>query len=402
MINILFFLKPLFDMLWQFKVLDLILILLLLAFLLPRILYVKLSITYLLLITFSLFIFRSFLAQPDSSTVLVFVKILSAFLMFFAAQFNKNIDKTINLIEKSYIIPIVYVLTLFVLGKGFVYWGNALTFVGPYFYKTDLAIAIVLSVIFFRSVLYKKTNRLLKFCAFLYIFAIVPYLILEANSRMFLIILGIFYIIIITEYAKNQPKKISKGFIRILVFASVLSLVAGYSVYDKYLKPDNALEIDLSVSNIFSLSNTQGRSGIWTAEFEHFSQGHPFYLLFGYNINKDIEFNTYSANGFDAHNTYIKILVNFGIFGLLTYFIILFLIYRKILSMSKLSVNINKHHLTTIQMIFVFFIISGFSQSNIAYTQSSWYAFYFMGLIYNSDLINLKNKINKLTIKGAT
>ncbi|PKG23714.1 O-antigen ligase family protein [Niallia nealsonii] len=404
MINFLFFLKPIFDMLWQYKVLDLLLICLLFLFLLQRMHNIKLNITSFIMLTFSLFILRSFFAKVDYSTLSILLKIGSALLIFFAAQFNKTPNKTTKLIESSYIIPVITIILLALFGKGYVLWGNALTFVGPYFYKTDLAIAIVLSIIFFRNTLFHAQSKILKFLVGIYIFGLAPFLILEANSRMFLIILGIFYIMIIIELTKYTRRKLNKSLTRILIGLSVVGLISGYSIYDNYFKPDDALEIKLSTQDIFSLSNTQGRSGIWEAEITHFKEAeHPFFVLFGFYIDKDVEFNTYSANGFDAHNSYLKVLINFGVFGLCTYLLFLVLIYIRLSKLIKENVSDKEkyNHLMTIQMVFIFFLISGLTQSNLVYTQSSWYAFYFMGLLFNPYLFNLKNKVNTITTKSA-
>ncbi|GAB1766400.1 O-antigen ligase family protein [Priestia megaterium] len=394
--DLLFLVKPVIDMLWKYKIFDIFLLLLLLVYIVPRFFYIKISVTSVLLITFMLFLFRSYIVKIDMQTTLVFLKILSAILMFFAAQFNRDIEKTLKYISLSYIVPIICYIIFAVTHKGFIYWGAVKTFVGPYYYKTDLAIAVIISIIFIRRYLFFSKIKYVMWFTRIYIFLLAPIFILLANSRMMTIIYGIFFVVLIVESYQYKVMKVNSIQGRLetkvkrnaLVVLSLIIVTLGYTVYDTQFKSENALAISINEGQIFSLENTQGRSGIWETTIGNFLDGNPFSLLLGYYINKEFELNTYS--GQDAHNTYLKLLVTTGFIGGSLYIFFNGFILRRIKFLYKKigSSSMNYFTLNTILMITLFFIISGFTQSNIIYTQSSWYAFYFMGLLYNPNLFN--------------
>lgn len=401
MIDILFIIKPIIDMLWKYQIFDILLLGLLALYLLPRIFHAKLSIASIFLVIFSIVLFKSFLVKVDSLTASIFLKIISTVLIFFAAQFNKNIDKTLNYLSISYVIPVFFYLFFLITGKGYIYWGSVKTFVGPYYYKTDLAIAVILSVIFLRKVLFFSNNKLLLFLTRLYIFVLAPIFILLANSRAMTVIYGIFFIILFIESAQYKPRKQYNkrrklGYKlkrNILIFTSIIIVAGGYIIYTKEFQSSNSLSISLNKDKIFSLENTQGRSGIWTTITENFYKSDFQNIMFGHYINKEYELNTYSHQ--DAHNTYLKILVTTGFFGLTFYILFNLFIFRRIRFLYKRSSDSESSRfiINSILMVTTFFILSGLTQSNIIYTQSSWYAFYFMGLLYNSTILREKESI---------
>ncbi|XEC97051.1 hypothetical protein AB6A23_11200 [Paenibacillus tarimensis] len=413
MMNLILFMKPIVDMLWQYKILLLALIGGVVLYMLPQYCKVRISFTNSLLVFFSIMLTISFFNKIDENTSSTYLKVISAFMLFFAAQLNQDINKTLKVIAASYIIPSVYSLLLYLTDNGYVFWGGIRTFVGPYYYKTDLAIAVILSVIFFRKALYSSKSGFLKIIAGMYILVIAPMLILTANSRMMTIIYGVIIIYIIVERLALSAKRLTNliKFSKVkkiaVVLLSCIVLVGGYFVYDSLTQ--NALKINLSSDEFFSQSNTQGRSGIWSTIIDNFLAGDTRSIMFGYYIGKDFEFNTYMGN--DAHNSFLKLLVATGFYGLSLYVLFLLLIIYKIRAISKLTDldNTQRFAVNTIIMVLLFFLISGMTQSNIIFTQSSWYAFYFMGLLYSPNLVqlsktqsiqvgyNLASPINQLT-----
>lgn len=397
LINILFLSKPIFDMFYKYPILDAVLVLFLIYYLITNSKKVKLTKANILLLLLFFLLTRSLLMQFNLGTFTTYIKIASALMMFIAAQLNEYPHKTLRIIALSYLIPLSVNSLLGLTGNGYIYWGDILTFSGTYYYKTDLAIAIVLGVIFFRYYLFNSDSRNLKKIAFLFIFLIAPYLIIKANSRMFIIVYGITLIFICGEYLKNkrfnnltksQKKyKFSLG-VRTLIVASVVVLVSSILlVYNNTTASQNALNIDFE--NIFSEKNTQGRSEIWPAAIKGFSESPFLNKLFGSYLNADYDIiSKFYNDAKDAHNNLIKITLNFGIIGLMLFIVFMF----RVIYLLNASYKRHKNEtdiifiLNTILLLFIFFNLPGMTQSNIIYTQSSWYAFYFFGLLSNPTL----------------
>lgn len=387
MINFLFLIKPIIDILWEYQFLDLLLLLIIIIYFIPRFYKLKFGYESIFLSIFSLLLMRSYTADINYSSTIVLIKVFSAILIFYIAKFNSDIDQTFNYMKISYLVPIFVIIMYIVSGTGYQYWGNVLTFSGPYYYKTDLAIAVVFSVIFFRGTLFFTVSRLVKILVSAYIFLLAPYIIFLTNSRMLLIVYGIIILILIYEQFGYKKIKIPKVVTLFLVSISLLTLMLIFQDYNSLNENSNKL----SISFDFTEANTQGRSGIWESVISNFYSGSGYNILFGYYINSDIDFNTFLNN--DAHNVYLKLLVNTGFVGLSFY--LMFISYNLFIINKNLkkykSNKFVRYRLMTILLIFLTFIICGFTQSNIIFTQSSWYAFYLTGLLYNKNIISSIN-----------
>jgi hypothetical protein len=382
LINLLFYLKPWADMFYQYAFLDLILALILLVYLFPNLFQIKMTLSNLFLFALLALLIRAYLLQVDTQTSIDFFKIASAILIYFAAQFNKDIVRTIKIIGISYIVPMIYSIVLLLTNNGYQLWGNVLTFVGPYYYKTDLALAVILSLVFFRRSLFRAESKIIKIAGFGFIFLLAPYMIIEANSRLFLIIYGIILIYILLERTKNNKSKINITKPVLFLFGFILLSVAVISYYF-YSLNGSGIQISFDPDNFFSESNTQGRSVIWNNILMGFFDGHIFNQVFGYYFGADFDFSQLLQK--DSHNTFLKIAILTGYVGLLC--ICAFLI-RKIYFLFFKSRKYNwseeeRINLNTIKLLLLIFLFGAMTQSNIMFTQTTWYVFYFLGLLNN-------------------
>lgn len=392
MIDLFLLVKPFADILWKFKVFNLLLILgvgLIFILNFPKI---KFTLTSGLLLIVYLLFAKSFLLDINQESTGVFLKLTSAFLLFYLAQFNKNPQKTLKILAFSFLLPAILTLIMAVTGNGYVYWGSSLTFSGPYFYKTDMAISIVLSSIFFRYFLYYSNSQLVKLMTIFYLFIVAPWLIYIANSRMLMLVYLFVFVFLLLELLSLNQVKISRG-IKTAALIILLSFAAiALNLYNSMASAEGYLSISFDSDTIWSQENTQGRQGIWESILSHFFDGSASEILFGMQLNADTGLNTYLKN--DAHNTFLKVLVTTGISGLLSYLIFLTHIAVKSFKFSRaVGNNLNGMFLSnTIIFVLAFFILSGITQSNIIYTQSSWYAFYFMGLLFNPIVKSMQPK----------
>jgi hypothetical protein len=353
---------------------------------------IKLIKVNLALLLLSFLMFRSLLAQMDELTFAIFLKVISAILLFFMAQFAARVSQTINLIALSYIVPALYVIFLAAIGQGYQYWGAVHTFVGPYYYKTDLAIMVILSIIFFRRFLFFGSSVFIKRIAAVYILLIAPKLILMANSRMTLIVYAVILIGLVVEFFRYHDVKFSSFKRNLIIFYSLIVFFGGYLFYvNRYISED-ALVIDMNSEQIFSASNTQGRSEIWGSITDRFFEGKLLNILFGYSMMKDHEFDVVLHA--DSHNAWLKVMISCGLAGLFLYMLMLGLVVHKLrLLLRQYRDRRNDYFvLMTIALLLSFYLLSGISQSNLIFTQSSWYAFYFMGLLFNKRLFPLPDQ----------
>lgn len=390
MINVLFFLKAFFDMLWEYKALLVVLFLLLSVYVMPRVFFLKINFVNALLVLLSILFLRSFIVDINMDSAIDFMKIFSAFLCFFAAQWNNKPSKTVDIISFSFIFPVIYILFLLVTGQGYQYWGFAKTFIGPYFFKTDLALVIMITLVFFRKYLFFSHRKSFRVLTFIYILIVAPLIIYLTNARITLIVYAVYLALLFMEYYRYKFKvpmaKIIKILGVIIIFVSVIAINTYYSE-----KNDNASYLTLSFNpaDAFSKENTQGRSIIWELILDKYSEGHLFYKTFGYSIEKDVEFNTYLHN--HSHNNFLKVLISTGFIGFLAYSLFWILIFLKLYKLFKGKFTQDEYYyLYTILMLVVIFNIMGMTNTNLIYTQSTWYTFYLMGLLFNKNLLNSK------------
>lgn len=373
---------------------DMALLLMLVGYALVKFPMFKIGATTFLVLLLSILFFRSFLLDPSQFTD--FSKVISAFLIFRLAFFNKDPQKTLKVIAFSYIIPVLVSLALAITGQGYIFWGDVETFVGPYYYKTDLAIMVVLASIFFRYFLFYSERKTFRRLSWLFIFAVSPFFIYLSNSRMLLVVYLFVFIFTALESLNYKKIRISRGIKSLFLLVATVIGFVGFNLFNA----TSSLGISLEIGNVFSAANTQGRNGIWESTLNNFYDGSIKDILFGYYLNADFDLNTYLRN--DVHNTYLKVLVNTGIVGFIAYVLFCLRILGLNIKLWLKSGNDKneKFLLNSILLVFVFYLLCGMTQSNIMFTQSSWYAFYFAGLLFN-PLITLRSNNQYIEDEGV-
>jgi len=341
--------------------------------------------------------------QFNIDTFGLYLKLISTILIFFAAHTVTNYEKLLKILAISYILPLIINVGLGLSGNGYTYWGNVYTFVGTYYYKTDLAIAAFLGAVFLRKYIVFSKNKTQLLVSIALIFGVTPYLIIMSNSRMFLILYAFLAIVIISEYFKlnsfkteNRKRryKLSKGVVLLITIVAILTVSSSYLFYNNASASSGVLTISFEPDEIFSEQNTQGRSVIWDSAISAISNSSPTQLMFGHYLNSDFDLIRDNRQARDAHNNFLKLTLNIGIIGCTIFLLFTFTIIR-LMRMAKKQVKIKPELnflVNTILLLFCFFYIAGMTQSNIVYTQSSWYAFFFFGLLSNKYIFSAPNK----------
>ena len=138
--ELVFFLKPMVDMMYKLQILDYLLVFICLICLLKKCKMILNRMDIAILILMGLFAF-SFLRNTNGLSQ--FFKIESGFLLYFIGRnYYCHVNKYIHIIRIGFIPVMLVTMITFVTGSGFQMWGNINTFSGLYFFKTDLAVAM--------------------------------------------------------------------------------------------------------------------------------------------------------------------------------------------------------------------------------------------------------------------
>ncbi|WP_179997131.1 O-antigen ligase family protein [Acinetobacter sp. YH16050] len=255
------------------------------------------------------------------------------------------------------------------------YLGNVKTFIAGYYFKTDIALAILIFMIFIFS--YEERKNI-KF----FIFLISLYLIFITNSRISLPIA--FFLLILSFFDINKLyKNISQTFILLILMSAVPILVFTYVDFSKFGL------IGFDFSDPFSDSSTQGRNHIWEAIINFYNNQDFFNKIFGAGLASDIlASKNYSyVNDFDAkraHNSYLWMLVCIGWLGLFIFFGFLWSVFNEI--KRKMIININSDYFYIFTSLTIVFLFMSLSVELIVKTQILYLLFLYAGLCCNRKI----------------
>lgn len=364
-ICIFWFLKFIFDLFYQFKILSLIIsgiaiLLLIVSLSKQSIKFNKLDlIVILMILLWSISFFKS------PSYYIDYFKIISAFVLYFLGRlYSTEEEKIENTITKTLLLVLIVNLIICLIGRGSIVWGSAITLRGLYYFKTDFSCMLSFFLIFWlMNCPYSKRVKI-----FFAIIAII--LIILANSRIYYLITGIILLII---YMYKKEKKIFTLKNIIIVLATSILLIFGISMLSKlsFFSDRNLISLNFhSFEDIFNASNTQGRNEIWEKLLTNFNNQSITTKILG----AELSFNdNYGYRSFSEHSTYIKTLINTGYLGVLLFVIFIIKVFKSLLKLKN-----KKLEFITILLLMVF-LISGFSSPTILYINCSWLPMFYIG-----------------------
>ncbi len=360
-------LKILADMFWQFPVLDMLLLgfaLVILGLHLPqsRVSYGLPDAASVLLLTLLTF---SFSKSVDGAVV--FFKMASAIILYFL---GRESSESFNEAVKGALIASIVVLVLnaatFVSGAGFQTWGDANTFSGLYYFKTDLASAMSLVLI---TGLYYINQPVIKI---IYII-ICSLLIVASNARAYYIILLLTGGLYIT-YRLNiriTVKLAIYGLVGILGALYLLNWIFSTGIFQDmgYV----GIQFD-SLSDLFDAANTQGRNAIWDDLFSRISSGGLGAQLLGFDLTGDIV--VVNGSEYGAHSLYVGLLYNTGVIGLACFMYLLLYTFNSIRKLSRIDSTKAYYVITLLMQV----LISGVSVHVLQFTGNVWIPMLFFGM----------------------
>lgn len=241
----------------------------------------------------------------------------------------------------------------------------------------------LLPITFFLAFFYKENlrNKYLFFC-------ILSLILLFAFGSRFTFLLGIFGGIVLLYKSKNRFIKI------IIIFIFIILPFIIFNLKNILLKIIELLKITelptVSIERLlYSLNNfasgqsvSAGRSVIYKQVIEVIKENFLFGSgIFGY-IGK-IDYRN-SDGTFYPHNIILEILLQFGIIGIIVFFIVIFFVIRKIFIQKK-----KNYKLDNIYFIFLLLSLKLFLSSS--YLQDKWFWFTLLIPFNKSYYYKIKN-----------
>jgi hypothetical protein len=336
------------------------------------------------ILAFMLCVFISFIIDANSDSMAVLFKIICSCFCFFIGRHCKNFS--IKNFWLYYIPVLSFVVFSYLKGTGYEYWGNVHTFVGGYFYKTDLALAISVFLVFMLvSDMSVRTKVLSIF--------ILSYFVFLSNSRAYYVI---YFFLALAWPVHSYLIKNKVSFLKVgIIFFSISFLaITLYSIISTTLLSSSSLLL-FDTDDLAGEKNLQGRNYIWENLIDIYYNYPLHNKLFGGGLVADVKAAARMEvlDTMNAHNSFLFLLVCCGFFG----FLIFVLFLKNVISRNyrvlknRLYRNNEKYHFVSLCMIFIF-LFSGFSNSTIIYQQQTWFFMFFSGLLYNVNYFNLQSK----------
>lgn len=377
--KMLFFFKPIVDMLYQYQFLDILLMLICICcFFSPNYKINYKKIDYVVLILSFLF-FLSFIRNINGWSQ--FLKIESSFLLFFLGRFYRmGTHKLIRCLQKGFIPVIIVSVIAYITGLGFEYWGNYNTFRGFYFFKTDLALAMTQCFIVFSFI--QSKSIILKLIPLICLFFVVI-----SNARIYYLILLIVLLLSILYYYEIKTNRIIVKlntkfflFVFVLVIFIILLMIHLNGILD-----NSFLLLDMS-DGLYSDANTQGRTVVWAEILKIFSDSDFINKLFGIDLCSDIS----PSLGHNSHNCYLKVLFSIGYIGSILFLLYLTFVFKEI---AKIR---NRFYFYVTLSFYITYLFGGLSYISIESTQGTWITMFMIGNVIT------RNEKEHLSYKRAS
>ncbi|QFF98025.1 hypothetical protein PB01_03885 [Psychrobacillus glaciei] len=178
-------------------------------------------------------------------------------------------------------------------------------------------------------------------------YSILSILFVLINKNVFVKYLGIFYILILSAYSsKRTALIIALIIISLEILRNISKNNSYYQVFLKYLKISLSIflvifsfyatveifnsKIDEKILNIFN-DGGSGRTDIIYILFNELKISNIFEILWGHGVNS----TSIYTGGLSAHNDFLEVFFNYGLFGLMLYIVFWVILLYRLLIMRK-------------------------------------------------------------------
>lgn len=325
MIDLLVFSRLLSDYLWEYKAIGSAGVLIFLAANFIYFLYkkntFKLVGTDLVFLAFLSLLISTEITNSTTGSPVELLKFIAYFFIYLAGRIGPTTFTKPTHLGAICLLGLIAFSAAAFAGIGYQYWGSIATFSGGYFFKTDMAISALILLAIVSSTL---TSHLAAVIAAFF----ATYIVFKTNARIALpltIAIPAFAILVRAGYIQRLNTRALGYFCLIAGIGMSLFLLIDFRAL-------GLLAFDFS--DPFSAANTQGRSVIWAALLEAYSQADPLRKLIGLGLGADAAATSmYSASaqleGVRAHNSYLYLLICTGVFGSVLFASLLISIFRR-------------------------------------------------------------------------
>lgn len=297
------------DYFWSFKALSVmhsIIAAALLAMRLKTGLVAGLVLSDVIVLFFSIILVFNYTVYFEGNTI-DFLKLMCVGLFYFLGRFSRFDNIYYNIMAIFSMFSIILLLFLSIAGLGYVDWGNYSTFTGGYYFKTDLALAVIIFFTF--SVSYYIDKSLIVSLA---ICLISVWLVWISNARISIVALVLSIGVI--GYLKFR-------YLGMLpIFLGFLVLVA-FSIFGLLILEASDDLLGFDFSDFFGEANLQGRNWIWLSLLKYYDEYDLFSKFFGGGLHADVLATSKYSLAFNldesrAHNSFLYVLLCMGGVGL--------------------------------------------------------------------------------------
>lgn len=361
------FAKQIVDMLYQYRILDYAMVVLVLLLLVYQMALVRPDIRRHftpadgIVLMLSVLLTVSFVRTMNGYQS--YFKVMSAFLLYFVGRiyYDRIRECYGALVKASYIVIYLNFFTR-VRHFGFSFMKVINAEGDLYFYDTDMAFAMILAMVFIA--MFGK-NSLFKIIT---IFAVCPYMVFFSDAGIQMVLMIAVYAIMAIYLMELIiiSKKIS-GMLLIVIIAELLGIVV--LIYMPVLGAENPdLIMSLFKGRFFNNSNMYSRYTDWEMILDNCSRRGVLENLFGGGMGAELR----------IQSLYIKIFYSLGYVGLL-------LALMMIISIMYYVMKVEDRKTFYLAVIMAVLLLgSGVTVNSMEVTQMSWFPLLFSGMVISS------------------
>lgn len=380
--SIFLILKQFVDMFYQFQILDYGMVLLAIGLIGYRVIKERVYLEFSSELCVSDYIVAalgciytaSFLRYPSAYGI--YFKLISCLLIYFLGRLYA--DETIQngniLAAVGYIVIYSnFIYRFYQFGYKFIVKGPEETLLnvgGLYYYKTDLAVGIIIATLF----IYTFSKK--RILCWITILPVAGYMVFYSGARMQKIVFAMIYIIIFLKEIENRRKRnivFNAFFFRILIGIFIILPIVFFIALQFFPFDIWANEIDLSADWATSALERlmHSRQTVWWDILYYFRE-RPFWTrLWGIDLETEWMHNVVEVR---AHSSYIKQIYATGYAGC-------FLFVAFVCSILKyLEQEKNRSLLYLVIGLWIMLLGSGLSIESLESTQMSWFPMLFAGV----------------------
>lgn len=366
--SIFLFLKQIVDILYPYQWLDYMMVALAIVALVYQIMLVRPSLKGkltlsdccigILLILFSVAFLRKDFADYSN-----FVKVLSAFFMYFVGRiYYERIQECESALSLSAYIVVYTNFIHRVLQHGLAIFSIENAYGDLYYYDTDMAVAMLIALSFIA--MYAR-NNLRKFFT---MFVVIPYMIIYSDADVQKILLfALFGILILYVLEMAGVKRKISDF---MLGAAIVGLLIAVLILISpvFTGSENNFLVELLYGESISAQNIYSRYDGWREVWKSISESSLIIKFFGLGLTTEIS----------VYSLYLKTLYVLGLSGLILMFMFIASVVYYVMQVED-----RKTYYVTV-LLAVMILGTGLLTNSIEATQMSWFPMMFAGMVVSS------------------